>query len=61
MRNVWYGLHALLLRPVAYALRLFGIDPLRRRFDPAAETYWRKSDISTTGAQRGRMRSQKRM
>ena len=38
----------LLFAPIGLLLRLAGKDPLQRRFDPAAETYWipRKSDNS---------------
>jgi hypothetical protein len=28
------------LAPVGLAMRLFGRDPLKRRFDPAAASYW---------------------
>jgi len=33
---VYYGL----ITPLAFGFRLLGRDPLRRRFDPAAATYW---------------------
>jgi hypothetical protein len=29
-------------------MRLFGYDPMHRRFDPAAETYWAKRDEEAT-------------
>jgi hypothetical protein len=30
----------LVLTPIGLVLRLMGHDPLRRSFDPSAETYW---------------------
>jgi hypothetical protein len=30
--------------PVALVMRLMGKDPLQRRFDPAAETYWQRRE-----------------
>lgn len=30
--------------PVALIMRLVGKDPLQRRFDPQAETYWQRRD-----------------
>jgi hypothetical protein len=30
----------LVLTPTGLLMRLFGYDPMRRRFDPAAKTYW---------------------
>ena len=34
----------LLLTPIGLLLRRFGHDPLLRRFDPSAETYWRRRE-----------------
>ena len=34
------GFYFLLLTPLAIIFRLMGRDPLHRRFDPAAESYW---------------------
>lgn len=28
------------ITPIGFLMRLFGQDPLRRRFEPAAESYW---------------------
>jgi len=36
MFSVYYGV----LTPIALLLRLRGHDPMRRRFDPDAKTYW---------------------
>jgi len=39
------ALFYLVFTPVGICRRLFGSDPLRLRFDPAAETYWiRRTD-----------------
>ncbi len=35
------------LTPIGVALRLGGYDPLARRFDPKAETYWTRRRAST--------------
>ena len=34
------GFYFLLLTPLAIIFRLMGRDPLHRRFDPTAESYW---------------------
>jgi len=34
----------LVVTPTALVMRLFGKDPLRLRFDPAADSYWIKRD-----------------
>ena len=34
----------LVVTPTALLMRLFGKDPLRLRFDPAADSYWIKRD-----------------
>ncbi len=34
------GFYFLLLTPLALVFRLVGRDPLHRRFDPTAESYW---------------------
>ena len=34
------GFYFLLLAPLAIVFRLMGRDPLHRRFDPTAESYW---------------------
>ena len=34
------GFYFLLLTPLAIVFRLMGRDPLHRRFDPTAESYW---------------------
>lgn len=33
-------IYYLVLTPIGLIMRLFGRDPLRRRFEPDAETYW---------------------
>lgn len=37
------------LTPLGLAMRLFGYDPLRLRFDPKAETYWTRRDTPPGG------------
>ena len=37
---VYYGV----MTPTGLLMRLFGYDPMHRRFDPGAETYWTKGD-----------------
>ena len=32
----------LVVSPISFIMRLIGRDPLHRRFDPSAPTYWRK-------------------
>ncbi len=32
----------LCITPVGFLMRLFGTDPLRRRYDPEAKSYWIK-------------------
>ena len=34
------AIYYLVLTPIALVMRLFGRDPLHRRFDPTADTYW---------------------
>jgi len=34
----------LVLTPVGVIMRLFGYDPMRKRFDRSAESYWRRRD-----------------
>jgi len=34
------AVYYLLLTPIGLLARLFGHDPMKRRFDPAAESYW---------------------
>ena len=36
------GVYYFVVTPVGVAMRLAGRDPLSRRYDPAAETYWLK-------------------
>jgi hypothetical protein len=36
---VFWGLFV----PLGFLLRLAGIDPLQRRFDPASPSYWRSA------------------
>jgi hypothetical protein len=35
-------IYFLVITPIGVAMRLVGRDPMRRRFDPAARTYWIK-------------------
>lgn len=37
---VLIGIYFLVITPIGWALRLMGYDPLSRRFDPEAESYW---------------------
>lgn len=34
------GVYYLVMTPIGLGMRLFGRDPMARRFDPAARTYW---------------------
>ena len=34
------AVYFLLFSPMGMLMRLFGYDPMRRRFDPKADTYW---------------------
>ena len=36
------------LTPIGLAMRLFGHDPLERRFDPGAKTYWTPREKAKT-------------
>jgi ABC-type uncharacterized transport system permease subunit len=38
----------LVLTPIGLAMRLFGHDPLTRKFDPAAKSYWILTDRKKT-------------
>jgi len=38
----------LALTPIGLAMRLFGHDPLSRRFDPKAPSYWIRRDATKT-------------
>jgi Saxitoxin biosynthesis operon protein SxtJ len=38
----------LVLTPIGLVMRLFGHDPLTRKFDPAAKTYWIPRDGTRT-------------
>lgn len=37
---VMFLVYAACIVPMGVAMRLFGWDPMRRKFDPAASTYW---------------------
>jgi hypothetical protein len=38
------SVYFLVITPIGLALRLFGTDPLERRFDPHAESYWKPTE-----------------
>jgi hypothetical protein len=38
----------LVLTPIGLAMRLFGYDPLARKFDPRAQSYWIARDTKRT-------------
>lgn len=38
------SVYYLVLTPIGLLMRLFGNDPLQRRFDPSAKTYWTPHD-----------------
>ena len=40
----------LCLTPIGFLMRLFGYDPLNRRFDPSAKSYWTDHDPSADAA-----------
>jgi hypothetical protein len=47
----WAGSHLLMMSafylvvaPIGVVMRLFGYDPLARRFDPSRKTYWMQRD-----------------
>lgn len=37
---VMFLVYAICMVPMGVAMRLFGWDPMRRKFDPAAQSYW---------------------
>ena len=42
----------LVFTPIGLVMRLFGYDPMRRRFDPEAATYWIARDEKASDAKR---------
>jgi hypothetical protein len=45
---VYYGV----LTPIGLVMKLFGYDPMKKRFDSGAATYWVKRPGEKTGPKR---------
>lgn len=43
---VLVSIYYLVITPIGWAMRLVGYDPLTRRFDPSAASYWVRHDPS---------------
>ncbi|MFA5996855.1 MAG: SxtJ family membrane protein [Candidatus Paceibacterota bacterium] len=46
------ALFYLLLTPIGLLQRVFGTDPLARRFEPGAASYWKKKQVMRAGHMR---------
>lgn len=41
------AIYYLCITPIGLCLRMFGVDPMQRKFDPAATTYWIEREPNT--------------
>jgi len=49
--HLWMGvIYYLMITPIGLMMRLFGYDPMGRKFDHLAKSYWVKHDSSSKAA-----------